>query len=149
MAHKIFRFRQNLTIKLKDGSIINEEGPWHLVYVDEELAKERMEESKVVHTSFKSAYNDSSLWYHINRGTTYFRKRPYLNVWNTWGGYRIYEKQFKSATWFSEYEEAPKSVTIDDLVKELPAKHFMEFCADNSVHNFIKNWSGNLETEDV
>ncbi len=129
---KIYKFRQHVTFTTSKGYIINCEGPWHYVYIEEEIAAARSAESVETYDSFIDIWNECKLWPDCSSDITAFKKRPYIHIWDTWGGRRYYEKEIKEATWFSEYAEGARGLTFEFLMKELPADHFIEYCKDNA-----------------
>jgi hypothetical protein len=141
---KIFRYRQRVTIHTTSGHIVDREGPWHYRYIDEDIAAIRSAESVTTYDDFETMLRTCYLWPDCTAGTTYFRKRKYISVWDSWGGYKYFEKDVTSATWFSEYQPVSNSITFQELKESLPASEFIEYCLDTGLTIFSEDWSGHI-----
>ena len=141
---KIFRFRQRVTIHTTHGYIDDREGPWHYSYIDEDSAAIRSSESVTIYNDFETMLRTCYLWPDCIAGTTYFSKRKYINVWDSWGGHKYFEKDVESVIWFSEYQSASHSITFQELKESLPASEFIEYCVDTGLTIFSEDWSGHI-----
>lgn len=142
---KIFRYRQRVLIYTTDGYIVDREGPWHYRYMDEDIATTRSAESVTTYDDFETMLRTCYLWPDCTAGTTWFRKRKYINVHNCWGeAYKYFEKDVNSVTWFSEYQPVSYSITFQKLKDSLPASEFIEYCVDTGLTIFSEDWSGHI-----
>ncbi len=128
---KIFKYRQNVTIHTTNNGVLHFEGPWHIAYVDEDIAAQRSVESLKKFTSFDEVYGECWKWPELVPDRTLFKNRPYIkSIYDC--SFRIYGHNFIEAEWFIEYTEGRQGMTIKELENELPASMFIEYVMDKS-----------------
>ena len=136
--YKLFRFRHCIVFNTKHG-VDDIRGDWQYVYCPEEIPPKRSVESKTVF-DFNTAYKECYEWHKCIPGKSFFKKRPYIHVWDIWGGHRYYENDIEEIHEFMEYEEASNSLTLKELYELLPSDHFIQYCVDRVMTVFHKDW---------
>ena len=130
MANKLYKFRENITFKTTRGFNDIVVGSWKYVYTDKSIPEIRMKASKETY-SFEEARNVCYTWPDCVAGKSIFKK-PYIRVWDTWGGRVYYKEDIEEITYFMEYAELERGTSMRDLYENLPASHFIEYCKDNA-----------------